>query len=53
MALVLMMKKVTAPGPPAAPRAPEPTSQPPGRPAAVPAVGGAEPPSRAAAAPQR
>ncbi len=54
MALVLMMKKVTAPGPPAAPRAPQPPPQ--GRPAVpadVPAVGGAERPSRAAAAPSR
>jgi DHA2 family multidrug resistance protein len=52
MALVLMMKKVTAPGPPAAPRAP----QPPGQPAAAPApaaVGAAERPRRAAAAPSR
>ena len=54
MALVLMMKKVTAPGPPGAPRAPQPPPQ--GRPAVpaeVPAVGGAERPSRAAAAPSR
>ena len=54
MALVLMMKKVTAPGPHAAPRAPQPPPQ--GRPAVpadVPAVGGAERPSRAAAAPSR
>ncbi|MCX7377261.1 MAG: DHA2 family efflux MFS transporter permease subunit [Alphaproteobacteria bacterium] len=54
MALVLMMKKVTAPGPPAAPRAPQPPPQ--GRsavPAEVSAVGGAERPSRAAAAPSR
>jgi len=52
LALVLMMKKVTAPGPPAAPRAP----QPPGQPAATPApaaVGAAERPTRAAAAPSR
>ena len=54
MALVLMMKKVTAPAPPAAPRAPQPPPQ--GRPevpADMPAVGAAERPSRAAAAPSR
>jgi DHA2 family multidrug resistance protein len=56
MALVLMMKKVTAPGPPAAPAAPQPPAPPPGRaetPPATPAAGAAERPSRAAAAPSR
>jgi DHA2 family multidrug resistance protein len=51
MALVLMMKKVTAPGPPAAPRAPLPPA-PPGRPAAIPSGGKADS-ARAAASPSR